>query len=52
MKPGSYGDGSNLYLRISPTGLKTWLFVYTPYGQRREIPFGQELPSEEARAKA
>jgi hypothetical protein len=27
-KPGAYADGGNLYLQISPTGVKSWLFRY------------------------
>jgi integrase len=26
--PGRYGDGNNLYLQVSPTGTKAWIFRY------------------------
>jgi integrase len=26
--PGRYGDGGNLYLQVSPTGTKAWIFRY------------------------
>lgn len=28
-KPGLYGDGEGLYLRVAPTGGKSWVFRYT-----------------------
>jgi hypothetical protein len=27
-KPGMYGDGGGLYLRISPMGAKSWVYRY------------------------
>jgi integrase len=27
-KPGRYGDGGNLYLQVSPSGTKSWIFRY------------------------
>lgn len=39
-KPGVYGDGSGLYLRMHATGSKSWFFIYTRDGKRREIGLG------------
>lgn len=39
-KPGVFGDGEGLYLRIHPAGSKGWFFIYTRGGIRREIGLG------------
>ena len=39
-KPGRLGDGGGLYLRISPTGSKSWGFMYSRHGKRSEIGLG------------
>lgn len=33
-QPGMYGDGEGLYLRIGPTGAKSWILRTTVYGKR------------------
>ena len=33
-KPGRYGDGANLYLQITETGVKSWAFRYELFGRR------------------
>lgn len=35
------GDGQGLYLRVMPTGLKTWLFRYVFDGTRRRMHLGR-----------
>lgn len=39
-KPGRYADGGNLYLQISETGAKSWLFRYMIAGKPREMGLG------------
>lgn len=39
-KPGRYADGGNLYLQISETGAKSWLFRYMIAGRPREMGLG------------
>lgn len=39
-KPGIYGDGDGLWLRVRPGGSKQWLFVYIRQGKRNEIGLG------------
>lgn len=33
-KPGRYSDGDGLWLQVSPTGTKSWLFQYSINGKR------------------
>jgi integrase len=41
IKPGKYADGVNgLYLQITQTGIKSWIFRYTRHGKRREMGLG------------
>ncbi len=39
-KPGRYGDGGNLFLYVSPSGAKSWVFKYMINGRRREMGLG------------
>jgi integrase len=39
-KPGVYGDGDGLYLRIHKGGTKSWFFIFTRDGKRRELGLG------------
>lgn len=39
-KPGVYGDGDLLYLRVHPGGSRSWLFIYRRNGIRRELGLG------------
>jgi len=39
-KPGYYPDGANLYLQITATGAKSWIFRYTLDGKAREMGLG------------
>ncbi|MFP5260042.1 MAG: Arm DNA-binding domain-containing protein, partial [Acidobacteriota bacterium] len=34
------GDGKGLYLRVLPSGLKTWIFRYVFEGNRRRMVLG------------
>jgi integrase len=37
---GDYLDGDGLYLRVSPSGSKSWVFIYKLSGRRREMGLG------------
>ncbi|MCQ1775352.1 integrase arm-type DNA-binding domain-containing protein [Neorhizobium galegae] len=39
-EPGVYADGAGLYLRMHAAGSKSWFFIYTRAGKRREIGLG------------
>jgi integrase len=51
---GYYGDGGGLYLRVTETGTKAWIFRYQIAGRRRDMGLGKvDLVSlAEARRKA
>ena len=53
-KPGLYGDGGNLFLRVAPGGAKSWVFRYWREGKRRVISLGScdTVSLAEARTKA
>jgi len=61
-KPGLYGDRGNLYLKITPTGTKSWVFRYSVPApdkgadQRRRHALGlgsyPDVPLAEARERA
>ena len=53
-KPGRYGDGNGLYLVVSPTGARKWVFRFTFDGRVTEMGLGSaEIVSlAEARDKA
>jgi hypothetical protein len=38
--PGRHSDGGGLYLQISPTGAKSWLFMFKRDGKRSELGLG------------
>lgn len=38
--PGMYGDADGLYLRIGPTGAKSWILRTVVHGRRREFGLG------------
>lgn len=44
-KPGLHSDGGNLYLRVSPTGARSWVFVYRSKGKQRELGLGGAGPA-------
>lgn len=39
-KPGIYGDGGGLFLRVRSGGSKQWFFIFTRNGKRTEIGLG------------
>jgi hypothetical protein len=39
-RPGMYGDGAGLWLQVSKTGSKGWIFRYDFFGRRREMGLG------------
>jgi integrase len=53
-EPGYYGDGAGLYLQISKSGSKSWIFKYTRNGRAREMGLGSlhTITMAEARALA
>lgn len=53
-EPGRYGDGRGLYLQVSPTGSKSWLFRYERSGSEKMMGLGSALDFtlEEARERA
>lgn len=40
VKSGKIGDGDGLYLSVSKSGTKSWVFVYIRGGRRREMGLG------------
>jgi len=53
-KPGYYGDGAGLWLQVSKSGSKSWIFRFTLAGKQREMGLGpvHTVSLAEARAKA
>ena len=53
-KTGYYSDGNGLYLQISLTGSKSWIFRFTIKGKQREMGLGalHTISLAEARLKA
>ena len=40
LKPGRHSDGGGLYLNVSRSGSKSWLFMWARDGKRREMGLG------------
>jgi integrase len=40
IKPGYYGDGAGLYLQVSSTGTKSWIFRFSRAGKERHMGLG------------
>lgn len=54
-KPGHYADGGGLYLRVSPTGARSWLFRYRWQGKTRHdmgLGSAETVSLAQARTKA
>jgi integrase len=53
-EPGRYHDGGGLYLQISPTGTKSWVFRFRLHGKLRDMGLGSvpDFSLAEARARA
>jgi integrase len=41
-RPGYHPDGGNLYLQVTESDAKSWVFVYTLKGRTREMGLGSE----------
>jgi hypothetical protein len=39
-KPGLYGDGGGLFLQVTPTGSRSWIFRYARAGKSRKMGLG------------
>jgi len=52
--PGLFADGNGLYLQVTATGAKTWIFRYAIGGRRRDMGLGSTalVGLAEARQKA
>jgi integrase len=52
--PGLYGDGNNLWLRVTDTGSQSWMFRYMLHGKAHNMGLGSLnlVPLGEARQKA
>jgi integrase len=53
-KPGYIGDGAGLWLQVSPSGSKSWIFRFTIAGKQREMGLGavHTVTLSEARVRA
>lgn len=53
-KPGMHADGAGLYLKVSPTGAKSWAFVYQWDKKRAQMSLGslREVSLSAARERA
>lgn len=53
-KPGRLSDGGGLYLRVSPSGSKSWSYMWNQAGNRSELGLGPypAVPLSLARSKA
>lgn len=53
-RPGLFGDGGGLYLRVTSTGGKFWVYRYMLAGRRRDMGLGavELFPLAEARRRA
>lgn len=54
LQAGRHADGGGLYLTVSPGGAKSWVFMWTKAGKRREMGLGPypALSLSKARTKA
>lgn len=54
LKPGRHSDGGGLYLNVTSTGSRSWLFMWTIEGKRREMGIGAypSVPLAKARTMA
>ena len=51
-KPGRHADGGNLYLNISKSGARSWVFFYRREGKQREMGLGPAGPGGVSLAEA
>lgn len=54
LPPGTHSDGGGLYLAVSATGARSWVFRYRDAGRLREMGLGsaRDVPLADARQKA
>ena len=54
LAPGRHADGGNLYLNVTKSDARSWLFMFTRDGKRTELGLGPlaSVPLAEARTKA
>lgn len=50
--PGRHSDGGGLYLNVTESGAKSWLFMFKKTGRRREMGLGSARAVSLARARA
>jgi hypothetical protein len=50
-KPGRHSDGGGLYLNVTETGARSWLFMWKLAGRRREMGLGSARDVPLARAR-
>ena len=50
-KPGRHADGGNLFLSVSPSGARSWVFKYQRRGKARELGLGSARDVPLARAR-
>ncbi len=50
-KPGRHSDGAGLYLNVTETGARSWLFMWKVAGRRREMGLGSARDVPLARAR-
>ncbi|MCE8421361.1 Arm DNA-binding domain-containing protein, partial [Rhodovulum sulfidophilum] len=43
-EPGRWSDGANLYLNVTKTGAKSWIFLFRQGGRQREMGLGPAGP--------
>lgn len=51
-EPGRWSDGGNLYLNITRTGAKSWIFLYRFAGKQKEMGLGSAAPGQVSLADA
>jgi integrase len=53
-KPGRHSDGGGLYLHITASGARSWVFMWKADGKRREMGLGalRDVPLAKARERA
>jgi integrase len=51
-EPGMFGDGDGLYLRVGPSGGKSWILRTVVYGRRRDLGIGSAALVSLAEARA
>src|ERR687893_2608263 len=52
--PGRHSDGGRLYLNVTPSGARSWVFMWKAAGKRREMGLGslRDVPLAKARERA